>query len=95
MVAIPAQPQLTAQPTPKVLGATGGSALGAAVATLINWALDNYHLPSSQTLPPNVLTSITVITTALFTFLSGYYTRPAPTQTVIQQRQDLHCHVST
>lgn len=85
MAAIPPQPQVTAQPTPKVLGATGGSAVGTAIATLITWALNNYHVLSSQALPSEVLTSVTVIVTAIVTFLAGYYVRPSPTQTVIQQ----------
>src|SRR5262249_27073094 len=84
-VPTPPAPRITATPTPKVLGATGGSAVGTAVATLITWALDNYHLLSTQQLPAELQTSVTVIVTAVITFLVGYYVSPSPSQTTVQQ----------
>src|SRR4051794_26670979 len=80
----PAQAQITSQPTNKVLGAAGGSAVGTAIASLIVWGLDNYHLLSAQPLPDKVQTSITVIVTAVITFAGGYYVRPNPTQTTLK-----------
>ena len=81
----PLAPQITTQPAPKVLGAAGGSAVGTALATLITWALDNYHLLSTQPLPSKVQDSLTVVISAIFTFLAGYYVRPSPTQTAIRR----------
>lgn len=85
VAAAPPAPQITSQPTPKVIGAAGGSAVGAALATLITWAFDNYHLLSAQPLPSKVQDSLTVIISAIFTFLAGYYVRPSPTEIAHRQ----------
>ena len=81
----PSPRQITSQPTPKVIGAAGGSAVGTAAATLITWGLDNYHLLSAQPLPSKVQDSLTVILSAIFTFLAGYYVRPSHAQTTVLQ----------
>jgi hypothetical protein len=71
-------PVATSRPTPKVLAATGGSAVGVALSTIVSWAVVQY---CPVALPDNVNQAVTflVITglTAVFTFLSGYLTRPS------------------
>jgi hypothetical protein len=77
-------PAITSQPTPKVIGATGGSGIGGAIGTPVAWPLDNYHVLSAQPLSTEVKSAIVTLVSAFFAFLGGYYMRPAPTQTVLQ-----------
>ena len=89
MVALQALPDLaptpspTHSPTPKVVAATGGSAVGAALSTVVSWAVVQY---CPITLPDNVAQAVTflIITglTAAFTFASGYLTRPSRYHTI-------------
>ena len=66
-------------PSQKTLAATGGSAVGSALATILLYWLD----PSSQ-LPPEVRTAVTVLISAAFTFLAGYITPPSSKEAVVK-----------
>jgi hypothetical protein len=72
----------TYRPTTKVIAATGGSAIGAAVSTLVGWGFAN----ASVTVPDDVNKAVTCLIvaglTAVSTFGSGYFTRFSRNQTV-------------
>lgn len=67
----------TAAPTNKAVAATGGSAFGAAVATLLLWAL------GLKDLPEEVQAAIVTIVTALVTAAAAYFTPPGSHEAVI------------
>ena len=62
-------PQKTNVPTNKTLAATGGSIVGAAISTIVIYLID----PTGK-LPPSVSGAITVLVTAIVTFIAGYFT---------------------
>jgi hypothetical protein len=77
----PANPnaQPTNLPTNKTVAATGGSAVGAAVATILLYLID----PKSE-LPQAVQVAVTTLMTAIVTFIAGYWTPPGATEGVIR-----------
>ena len=58
---------------PKVVGATSGSAVGGAVATLVVWILGLNHIPVT----PEAAAAMTVLGGVLVALLGGYLT-PSP-----------------
>jgi len=82
----PLAPALEAsyRPTPKVVAATGGSAVGVALSTVVSWAVVQY---CPVTLPDDVNKAVTflIITglTAAFAFVCGYIRRPSPDHAVL------------
>lgn len=64
-------------PTNKSVAATGGSAFGAAVATIILYFLRGYELP------PEVQAAITTIVTAIVTAAAAYFTPPGTNEAVM------------
>jgi hypothetical protein len=60
----------------KVWAATGGSAIGGAVATLVVWYLDTNRILSADALPTTVTSAISTLISTLAAFGSGYYVRP-------------------
>ncbi|KAB0677580.1 hypothetical protein [Aureimonas leprariae] len=65
-------------PTNKAIAATGGSAVGAAIATVILYLLD----PNNQ-LPGAVTTAITTLVTAVVTLAAAYFTPPGSNEAII------------
>lgn len=64
----------TATPQPKVIAATTGAGIGAAVSTIGIWAVETYgHID----LPVAVEGAILVLITAGVGFLAGYFKRPS------------------
>src|SRR6516162_3628577 len=82
----PLAPALEAsnRPTPKVVAATGGSAVGVALSTVVSWAVVQY---CPVVMPDDVNKAVTflIITglTAAFTFVCGYITRPSQYDTIL------------
>lgn len=64
MVEVPSQ---TNTPKNKVLAATGGAAVGSAVAVVLIWAIQKAGIE----VPANVADALSVILTAILTFVSG------------------------
>ena len=77
----PATPnaQPTNAPTNKTLAATGGSAVGSAIATIALYLYD----PQSQ-LPATVQVAATTLVTAIVTFIAGYFTPPGASEGVVR-----------
>jgi hypothetical protein len=71
--------QPTSVPTNKTLAATGGSAVGAALATILLYLID----PESK-LPQPVQVAVTTLMTAAITFIAGYFTPPGAREAVVQ-----------
>lgn len=69
-------------PTAKVLAATGGSTVAAAVATLALWGLRSVNLE----MPEEVELAITTLIVAAVTFLAGYQMPPGSSETVMVDR---------
>lgn len=67
-------------PTNKAVAATGGSAFGAAVATILIYLLQL----ASITPPDAVKAAITTIITALVTLGAAYYTPPGVSEAVVR-----------
>lgn len=65
-------PAPTNTPKTKVLAATGGAAVGSAVAVILIWAIQKTGLE----VPTNVADALGVITTAVLTFVSGWAMPP-------------------
>ncbi len=63
--------QKTNVPTNKTLAATGGSVVGSAISTIVIYVI-NQH--STTPLPAEVSGAITVLVTAIVTFIAGYFT---------------------
>jgi len=59
----------TRAPTRKAVAATSGSVLGAAVATLVLYALD----PGGTALPPQIRAAVTTLVTAVVTMAAAYF----------------------
>ena len=69
----------TSAPTNKAVAATGGSAVGAAISTIVLYLLDpNGHLPQE------VKVAITTLVTAIVTLAAAYYTPPGASEAVMQ-----------
>lgn len=71
--------QVSAAPTNKALAATGGSGLGAAIATIV------IHIIRSQfgPIPDDVTAAIAVLVTAIVTGLAAYFTPPGPSDGIV------------
>ena|ERR1700736_909404 len=76
-------PQASYRPTPKVVAATGGSAVGVALSTVVSWAVMQY-CPVAMPDDVNKALTFLIITglTAAFTFGCGYLTRPSRYHTI-------------
>lgn len=79
MATTPVQPTPTSAPTNKTVAATGASAFGAAIATLILFFLDK-----EKNLPPEVSGAITTIVTAVLTALAAYFVPPGAGEVVVR-----------
>lgn len=77
----PASPVPSAAPTNKAVAATGGSAFGAAVSTLVLWGMRS---GLGWTIPDSVEAAITTIITGLLTLSAAYYTPPGASEAVVQ-----------
>lgn len=66
-------------PSQKTVAATGGSAVGAALSTVLLYWYD----PTNQ-VPEGVRTAITVLVSAGVTFLAGYFTPPSSREAVVK-----------
>lgn len=64
-------------PTNKAVAATGGSAIGAAISTLVIFTLDPNHQ-----LPGEVTTAVTTLVTASVTLAAAYFTPPGANEAV-------------
>jgi len=69
----------TSAPTNKAVAATGGSAVGAAVSTILLYLLD----PDGH-LPQEVKVAITTLVTAVVTLAAAYFTPPGASEAVIR-----------
>ena len=78
-------------PTAKVMAASGGSAVGGALGTIITWIIVSNNLIGPPPIPEDVHTAITAVITAgcgaLVALLSGYFTRPQPNMAVIYDQK--------
>jgi len=81
-MAEPANPnaQPTRTPTNKTLAATGGSAVGGAIATIVIYLIEQH----SSKLPEPVAGAITVLIASAVTFLAGYLTPPGTSEGVVR-----------
>ena len=64
----------TARVGAKVMAATGGSALGSAIATILNWYLDSHHILGQNPIPPPVQGAIALVIASLVAFVGGWAT---------------------
>jgi len=62
--------QKSSIPTNKTIAATSGSVVGSAIATIVNYAVEQHW----GKLPTEVSGAIAVLVTALVTFAAGYFT---------------------
>lgn len=81
--AFPAQvgagsPVASRMPTNKAVAATGGSAVGAAISTLLVYGIELNHA-----LPDTVSGAITTLVTAAVTLAAAYFTPPGTNETII------------
>ena len=78
----PAQ-EASYRPTPKVVAAAGGSAMGVSLSTVVSWAVVQY-CPVAMPDDVNKAVTFLIITglTAAFTFVCGYITRPSRYHTI-------------
>ncbi len=76
----PANPQQTNVPTNKTLAATGGSVVGAALATIIIYVIE----PHSGKLPEAVSGAITVLMSATVTFIAGWLTPHGANEVILK-----------
>ena len=67
----------------KVWAATGGSAIGGAVATLVVWYLDTNRILTLDALPTTVTSAISTLISTLAAFGSGYYVRPGANEVAV------------
>jgi hypothetical protein len=65
-------------PTNKAVAATGGSAIGAAIATLIVYWID-----PTNTLPGTISGAITTLVTATVTLVAAWVTPPGANEAVV------------
>ena len=87
MASDPAQIKVTAPslaPTNKAVAATGGSAIGAALSTLVLYGFDPH-----QHLPAAVATAITTLVTACVTLAAAYFTPPGGNESVVMTEKGL------
>lgn len=71
--------QPTNAPTNKTLAATGGSAIGAAIATIVL-----YLTGWDKALPPHVATAVTAVIAAAVAFISSYLTPHGPGEGIMR-----------
>lgn len=74
---VPSNPTPSRAPTNKAVAATGGSAIGAAISTIVLFALDPRH-----GLPGEVTTAVTTLVTASVTLAAAYFTPPGANEAV-------------
>jgi multisubunit Na+/H+ antiporter MnhB subunit len=81
-MADPANPgaQKTNVPTNKTLAATGGSVVGSAIATIVLYMVEQHW----GKLPEAVSGAVTVLVTAIVTFIAGYFTPHGANEVVLQ-----------
>lgn len=72
-------PLPSAAPTNKAVAATGGSAVGAAIAILLLYAID-----PAGALPSAVSAAITTLVTAMATLGAAYFTPPGSNEAVVR-----------
>src|SRR4051812_12784557 len=80
------QKQSTPSPQKKVIAATGGAAVGSALATLILFLLKRIF--GEANVPAEVSGALNVIFTSIFTLSAGYYTPPAASEGTIVDPND-------
>lgn len=68
----------TAAPARKVVAASGGGAVGGAIAEVVVYVIERW-----VALPANVEAAITVVIIALVAFGAGYLVPPAPDDRVV------------
>lgn len=73
----------TSAPKNKVVAATGGAAIGSAIAVVITWILTSILEHFAVKIPVDVTTAISSIFTTLTAFLAGYYTPPGANEGVV------------
>src|SRR5205085_1359128 len=81
---MPEQIAPTSAPRQKVVAATGGSAVGAALSVITFWALQGIFSKAQITIPGEVKDALTLLITTLFTYLAGYYTPPGASEAVVK-----------
>jgi hypothetical protein len=76
--------QFSYRPTNKVVAATSGSAVGAAISTVVSWVIGQYG-PTGMTVEVNRALTCLIVAgiTAAFAFAFGYFTRPSPHQKIV------------
>jgi hypothetical protein len=75
--------QPTNSPKNKVIAATGGAAIGSAVAVILTWIVTAAFTKVGISLPENVSNAFSVIFTTITTFLAGYYTPAGANEGVV------------
>jgi hypothetical protein len=73
----------TATPKNKVVAATGGAAVGSAIAVILTWILSSFLKRYNIDLPNEVTTAFNAIFTSVGTFAAGYYVPPGTSEGVI------------
>jgi hypothetical protein len=81
-------------PANKVWAATGGSAFGGAVGTVLNWYLDTNHVLSPSPIPEPVQGAITTIVATALAFGFGWIVRPGQTEEILPDPHDAAQRVS-
>lgn len=66
----------TAAPQRKVIAATGGAAVGSAVALIVTWILGGAFAKLGLPFPENIQSAFNTVFTTLSAFMFGYYTSP-------------------
>jgi hypothetical protein len=72
----------TRAPQKKVIAATGGAALGSAIAVILMWIIDSLFKQLGISMPDEVRTALTTVFTTISTFAGGYYTPPGSDEVV-------------
>jgi hypothetical protein len=73
----------TTAPKNKVVAATGGAAVGSAIAVILTWILSSVLQGYNIDLPTQVTSAFTAIFTSVGTFVAGYYMPPGASEGVI------------
>lgn len=68
----PVENENSGRPQPKVVAATIGASVGAAISQIIVWLAE---ITTRVDIPTEVEASFTVVVTALLAFVSGYFKR--------------------
>lgn len=76
-IALGGAPAQTTAPQRKVIAATGGAAVGSAVAVILTWVLGGVLAKLGLPFPDNIQSAFNTVFTTLSAFTFGYYTSPA------------------